>query len=66
MIMEHEQTLYLAQPINALVALVIALLCANSASLGAEQKSKQAVTVVVICDAAAAQKHDPRVAFDAV
>lgn len=41
---------------NALVALVVVLVCGYSANLGAEQKSKQAVTVVVICDDAAAQK----------
>jgi 16S rRNA G966 N2-methylase RsmD len=42
--------------INCLVAVIFALLCANSGKLGAEQDSKQAVTVVVICDDAAAQK----------
>jgi hypothetical protein len=42
--------------INALVALVVALVCGNSAKLGAEQKSKQAVTLLVICDDAAAKK----------
>ena len=42
--------------INLLVALIIALMCGNSAKLGAEQESKQAVTVVVICDDAAAKK----------
>ena len=41
---------------NVLVALVVALVCGNSANLGAEQESKQAVTVVVICDDAAVQK----------
>ena len=41
---------------NVLVALMIALVCGNSANLGAEQESKQAVTVVVICDDAAVQK----------
>jgi hypothetical protein len=41
---------------NALVALVVALVCGYSANIGAEQESKQAVTVVVICDDAAGQK----------
>jgi 16S rRNA G966 N2-methylase RsmD len=41
---------------STLVALVFALVFAYSATLGAEQKSKQAVTVMVICDDAAAQK----------
>ena len=41
---------------NALRALVVALVCGYSANLVAEQESKQAVTVVVICDDAAAQK----------
>ena len=41
---------------NVLVALVVALVCGNSVNLGAEQESKQAVTVVVICDDAAVQK----------
>lgn len=46
--------------INCLVVVIFALLCANSGKLGAEQESKQAVTVIVICDDAAAQKaiHD--------
>jgi hypothetical protein len=47
--MSHKST-------NALVALVVALVCGYSAELGAEQESKQAVTVVVICDDAFAQK----------
>jgi hypothetical protein len=41
---------------STLVALVFALVSAYSATLGAEQESKQAVTVVVICDDAAAKK----------
>ena len=42
--------------IVCLVAVIFAVLCANSGKLGAEQDSKQAVTVLVICDDAAAQK----------
>jgi hypothetical protein len=42
--------------LTALLAVQIALMCGNSAKLRAEQESKQAVTVVVICDAAAAKK----------
>jgi hypothetical protein len=38
---------------NALVALVVALVCGHSANLIAEQESKQAITVVVICEDAA-------------
>ena len=41
---------------TVLSALMLALACGNSASLAAEQESKQAVTVVVICDDAAAKK----------
>ena len=41
---------------NALIALVVALVCGYSANLVAQQESKTAVTVVVICDDAAAQK----------
>ena len=41
---------------NALVSLLVALVCGYSENLGAEQESKQAVTVVVLCDDAAAQK----------
>jgi len=43
---------------NALLALVLALVLVSgySASLGAEQESKQAVTVVVICEDAGAKK----------
>jgi hypothetical protein len=41
---------------NALVALVVALACGFSAKLVAQEESKQAVTVVVICDDAAAKK----------
>jgi hypothetical protein len=41
---------------NAVIALVLALVCGHSANLGAEQESKQAVTVVVICDDDAAKK----------
>jgi hypothetical protein len=47
--MSHKST-------NASVALVVALVSGYSAELGAEQESKQAVTVVVICDDAVAQK----------
>lgn len=42
--------------VTAFVALVIALLGGYSTSPAAEQESKQAVTVVVICDDADAQK----------
>lgn len=42
--------------INVLVPLIVALVCAFSAGEGAEQESKQAVNVVVICDDDAAQK----------
>ena len=41
---------------NILAALVFALGCGYSADAGAEQESKQAVTLVVICDDAAVQK----------
>jgi len=41
---------------STLVALVLVLMSWLSANVGAEQESKQAVTVVVICDDAAAQK----------
>ena len=41
---------------NAFVALLILLLCANWTNVRAEQESKQAVTVVVICDDPAAKK----------
>ena len=41
---------------NALMALVVALVCGYSANLVAQQESKTAVTVVVICDDAAAQR----------
>ena len=41
---------------NTLLALVLALACGNSMSLGAEEESKQAVTVVVICEDTAAKK----------
>ena len=41
---------------NALVALIAALMFGYPASAAAEQKSKQAVTIVVLCDDAAAQK----------
>lgn len=44
------------KPRNALAAGVFALVCAYSATLDAEQESKQAVALVVICDDAAAQK----------
>jgi len=42
--------------VNALMALVFALVGGNSAKLRAEQESKQAVTVLVICDDDAAKK----------
>jgi hypothetical protein len=42
--------------LTALLALQIALVCGDSAKLRAEQESKQAVTVLVICDDAAAKK----------
>ena len=42
--------------INVVAALLIALVCGFYANAGAEQESKQAVTVLVICDDAAAQK----------
>ena len=42
--------------LNALMALVLALVCGYSANLGAEQESKQAVNVIVICDDNAAKK----------
>ena len=42
--------------VNAFVALELALVCESSAKLGAEDESKRAVTVVVLCDDAAAQK----------
>ena len=41
---------------NALMALVAALLCGYPGTVWAEQESKRAVTVVVICDDPAAQK----------
>jgi hypothetical protein len=41
---------------KALIALAIALVCGYSANLVAQEESKQAVTVVVICEDAAAQK----------
>lgn len=41
--------------INALIALVLALVCGYSASVSAEEE-KRAVTVVVLCEDAAAQK----------
>ena len=45
--------------INALITLVVGLVCGESANLLAEEKSK-AVSIVVICDDAAAKKmiHD--------
>jgi len=42
--------------LTALLALQIALVCGNSAKLGAEQESNQAVTCLVICDDAATKK----------
>ena len=44
------------QFMNPLFALMLALACLNSVSLAAEQESKQAVTVVVICEDAAVKK----------
>jgi hypothetical protein len=41
---------------NAFIGLLILLLCGNWANARGEQESKQAVTVVVICDDAAAKK----------
>ena len=41
---------------NALLILVIALVCLNAANVRAEQKEKQSVSVVVICDDAGAKK----------
>lgn len=41
---------------NALIALVIALMCGYSANLVAQEEEKRAVTVVVICEDAAAKK----------
>ena len=41
---------------NVSLSLILALACGNSASVGAEEESKQAVTVVVICEDAAAKK----------
>ena len=41
---------------NVLVTLIVALVCGFSAVAVAEENSKQAVNVVVICDDAAAQK----------
>ena len=51
---------------NALLALVLALACGNSMSLVAEQESKQAVTVVVICEDAAVKKTIRDSLFDAL
>jgi hypothetical protein len=42
--------------INALIALVVTLMCGYSANLIAEEKETRAVTVVVLCDDAAAKK----------
>jgi hypothetical protein len=39
-----------------LAALAIVVVCGNSAKPGAEQESKRAVTIVVLCDDATAQK----------
>jgi len=52
----NEETRHVAQLNEYLGSSGIALVPAYSATLGAEQESKQAVTVVVICDDAAAQK----------
>jgi hypothetical protein len=41
---------------SAWIPLVVALVCGYSANLVAEDESKQAVTIVVICDDAPAQK----------
>jgi hypothetical protein len=41
---------------NPFIAVLILLLCGNWANVRAEQESKQAVTVVVICDDPAAKK----------
>jgi hypothetical protein len=41
---------------NALIAVMVALVCGFAANLVAEQESKQAVTVVVLCDDAASKK----------
>ncbi|MGE5213704.1 MAG: hypothetical protein ACM3NN_08440 [Nitrospirota bacterium] len=42
--------------LNALIPLVLALVCGYSANLFAKEESKTAVTVVVLCDDAAAKK----------
>jgi hypothetical protein len=41
---------------NALITLVVALVCGYSANLFAEEEETRAVTVVVLCEDAAAQK----------
>jgi hypothetical protein len=41
---------------NASIALVIALVCGYSANLVAEEKETRAVTIVVLCEDAAAKK----------
>ena len=43
--------------LTALLAPQIALVCANSARLGAEHESKQSVRLLVVCDYAAAKKN---------
>ena len=43
-------------PPSVLIGLMAALLCGHQGTFGADQKSKQAVTVVVLCDDPAAQK----------
>ena len=44
------------RPMAPFIAVLILLLCGNWANVRAEQESKQAVTVVVICDDPAAKK----------